>query len=225
MHQTVILSVRRMQEHDTLKEVTVRRLSWSLIALLWLASAYLAVHYTAVLVLGPKRLVGLLGETAYNALIPVGGLPLLFLVAMAAAAWVVPFCVAYVAVSVFLHICGLGRRSRLWAAALVAAGVTLSLPFVMLDGWPWELMQVAWEDDTEFAPTYSALGFSLVRVGMSPAEVVAAVGPPLERYPIRESGEEGWRWTRSPHDSSYRVRVVIFRNGRVSEKHSEFYVD
>jgi len=62
-------------------------------------------------------------------------------------------------------------------------------------------------------------------LGMSPAEVEAQVGPPLERYPNRESGAEGWRWTRTPNDSSYRVRAVVFRDGRVVKKDSEFYID
>jgi hypothetical protein len=145
---------------------------------------------------------------------------------IAAAVWVGPFAVNLVAMRFVLRsTVNLTPRHRMWAAALMAGGITLSLPFVMLDGWPWALMPLVWEDDTEFAPGYSAAGFWMVRAGMSPAEVVARVGPPLERYPIRESGEEGWRWTRSPHDSSYRERVVIFRGGRVSEKHSEFYVD
>jgi hypothetical protein len=206
-------------------DFTARGLRWSLVSLLWLTSTYLVVYYTAVLLLGPERLFRLLGEAAYNALIPTGGFPLLVLMAVGAVVWIIPFCVAFAAVSVLLSVCSLTRRSRLWAAAVLAAGLTLSLPLIMLDGWPWALMRLAWEDDTQFAPGYSAVGFSLVSVGMTPAEVVAAVGPPLERYPIPESGEEGWRWTRSPHHSSYRVRVVVFRKGRVSEKHLEFYVD
>jgi hypothetical protein len=166
-----------------------------------------------------------LGEVAYNALIPIGGFPLLLMIAIGAAVWIVPFGIAFVGASVLLRYCGLTRRSRLSTAAVLATLLTLSLPFVMLDGWPWSLVRFAWEDDTEFAPGYSAVGFRLVRVGMSPAEGVAAVGPPLERYPIPETADEGWRWTRSPHDRSYRVRVIIFRNGTVFEKHSDFYVD
>lgn len=68
-----------------MERVATRRLGWSLIALLWLTSAYLVVHYAAVLLLGPESLVRILGEGVYNALIPVGGFPLLLLIAIAAA--------------------------------------------------------------------------------------------------------------------------------------------
>lgn len=201
-------------------------MGWSLIAFLWVVAAYLAIHYAALLLLGPERLVTLLGGRLYNLLVPAGGFTFLILLALAAAVWLVPFGMALFSTSWALRLVPrLTRPRRLWLSAVAACGVTLSLPFVMLDGWPWALMPLAWEDDTEFAQGYSALGFWLVTVGMSPDEVLDRLGPPLERYPISESRDEGWRWSRSPHDGSYRVRVVIFREGRVAAKHSEFYVD
>jgi hypothetical protein len=199
---------------------------WSLIGLLWSLAAYLVVHYAAVVFIGPQRLHAVLGERVYNALVPPGGFPMLVFIGLAVGVWVVPFAAAFGVIWLLLRAFPHAtRRRRAWAAAVVAAGVTVALPFIMLDSWPWALMPLVWEDDTEFAPGYSALGFWLVRPGMSRAEVVAQIGAPLRRDPPREAGEEVWRWTRSPHDSSYRERIVVFRNGHVAEKHSEFWVD
>ena len=207
-------------------DATVRRLKLSVVGLSWVTGVYLVAHYTAVQFLGPERLFNILGEGLYNALIPIGGLPFLFVLVLGIAVWLVPFSIVFVLVSLVLHaVLKLKRYQRHWAAAVVAGSVTLSLPFVLLDGWPWTLMPLVWEDDTEFSPGYSEVGFWKVEAGMSPADVVARVGAPLERYRIPDSEGVGWRWTRSPHDSSYRVRVVIFLDGRVSEKISVFYVD
>ena len=95
-----------------------------------------------------------------------------------------------------------------------------------LDGWPDPLLALVFGDDTEFTSAYSAWGFWTVRRGMTTEEVLARVGPPLERYSVsRHPNQTGWRWTRSPHDSSYRIRAVIFENEKVAHKYSEFYVD
>ena len=40
-----------------------------------------------------------------------------------------------------------------------------------------------------------------------------------------ERGLTGWRWTRNPLDTYYKIRAVLFRNGRVVAKLSFFYVD
>ena len=63
-----------------------------------------------------------------------------------------------------------------------------------------------------------------MRAGMSSDEVVRCIGEPLRRYPDAAGGER-WLWTRSPHDSSYRIRAVLFRDRRVVRRESEFYVD
>jgi hypothetical protein len=205
-------------------QVATRRIGWSLIALLWVSAAYLVAHYAALVILGPERLHHLLGERIYNVIIPVGGFPLFILAALTLVVWLAPFSIAFGAVWLVLgRNTKLTRRRRASLAATMAVAATAALPFVMLDGWPWALMPLVWEDDTEFAPGYSPVGFWSVSAGMSPDSVMTRAGAPLDRFP--EPGGERWRWTRSPHDSSYRERVVIFRAGRVTEKHSEFYVD
>ena len=201
-------------------------LGWSLIAGVWATSTYLVLHYAAVLLLGREVLLAQLGERAYNILIPVGGFTLLLIAAAACAVWAVPSSLAFLGVSLGLRLTqAVTRGRRLWLSALVAAAFTCSLPFVLLDGWPWALMPLVWEDDTEFAPGYSPVGFWLVVPGMKQDDVERLAGPPLDRYTIRNTADRGWRWSRSPNDGSYRVRVVVFRAGLVAEKHSEFYID
>jgi len=97
---------------------------------------------------------------------------------------------------------------------------------ISLDGIDGMLFQAAFDDGSEWAPGYSALGFWRVRRGMTPDEVLALVGEPLERYEVRdERGLTGWRWTRNPLSTHHKVRVVLFRNDRVVEKLSLFYLD
>ncbi len=83
---------------------------------------------------------------------------------------------------------------------------------------------LVFSEDTEYAPGYSAAAFEQLRPGMSEHEVLALVGPPLEKYSIPQSGDV-WQWTRSPGSNSYRERVVVFTNGRVSATRHEFYID
>lgn len=69
----------------------------------------------------------------------------------------------------------------------------------------------------------------LVLAGMTITEVERLIGPPEGTWNLADRGgkpgEIGARWSHSPHDANYRCRVLLFRNGRVFEKHSEFYVD
>lgn len=60
---------------------------------------------------------------------------------------------------------------------------------------------------------------------MSEAEVLAAVGRPLETWTARD-GRRNARYTRSPSDSNYEMRAVIYDpSGAVSEIVSEYWVD
>lgn len=52
--------------------------------------------------------------------------------------------------------------------------------------------------------------------GMSRDEVLRLTGP---------ATQESWVYSRSAHDQSYRVRVVVLKQGRVRERLSKFYVD
>jgi hypothetical protein len=205
-----------------------RILGVTTIALLWAFVAYLAAHYIALLVVGPNRLHATLGDTWYNAIFPMGGFNVLLLLVMLALVWGAPFGLASLSSAGLLHLLwpkGSAYRKRR-AAVLVGLSFTAALPFVLFDGWPGPLYAIPFGDDTEFAQGYSASRFWAVRQGMTEEEVVRLLGPPLRRYPARSPGtEERWYWTRSPRNSSYRIRGVVFRNGLVADKQSEFYVD
>jgi len=204
-------------------EPRIRRIGWSLIALVWIAVGYLMAYYTVLITVGPNRLYRILGQEAYNALIPVGGLSLLALIAVLAISWLAPFLAMFWVSRFALR--GLPAQKRVRAAMAIALATTLALPILALDGWPSALLPLVVGDDTEFAPGYSPINFLMIRPGMTVANVTDRLGPPLVRWPPSASGEQIWSWSRSPHGSSYRVRSVIFRGGVVSEAFSEFYVD
>ena len=136
----------------------------------------------------------------------------------------VVFVVAVPTALVFASLWLLHASKKIVVAGTVATiALLLSLHVLTLDGLDGAVFKSLTPDDTQFAAKYSVLGFWSVRKGMTAEQVTALVGPPLEQY--RRDGDYGWRWSRSPHDSNYRVRVVIFRRGRVFEKFSEYYVD
>jgi hypothetical protein len=94
-----------------------------------------------------------------------------------------------------------------------------------LDGRAGCVTPLFFREDTEYAPGYSAAAFAQLRVGMSEREVRALLGPPLEGDAVPSSGAAWWLWTRSPGSNSYRVRGVVFIDGRVAAVHHKFYVD
>ena len=112
----------------------------------------------------------------------------------------------------------------LFIGARLSIGVVGCYPHHRLDGLGSCLLPAVFQEDTEYAPGYSSQSFEKIRMGMSSGEVLTLLGPPLDRYLVAES-REGWRWTRSPGDRSYRIRVVIFEGGRVTEIRHKFYVD
>ena len=205
-----------------------RYLGYGVIVSSWAVLAYLVAYYAVLLAFGPDRLHAALGAGAYNRIFPPGGFTLLLSILVLGVVWAIPFGLFFVGVA------GMARwvaprkplRWRLRAAAAVAVPLTAALHFGSLDGWPWAAFPYVVGDDTHFAPGYSALGFWNVRAGMTAEDVVARAGEPLERYPIDgHPDEEGWRWTRSPHSSHYRIRSVLFRQGHVVERSAEFYWD
>jgi hypothetical protein len=96
-----------------------------------------------------------------------------------------------------------------------------------VDGFDGLLMGLLLGEDTTYAAGYSARGFDAVTLGMSRADVEALIGPPQKEYSLDESDprEMGARWSFSPGDTHYRCRGLLFRDGKVYEKHTEFYVD
>jgi hypothetical protein len=112
-------------------------------------------------------------------------------------------------------------------AVFVASLVGLHLWLIDgLDGWLWSRFLT---EDTKYTAGYTDSGFRRVHVGMSETEALSLLGPPQKRWYLdnRSTGgaDTGERWSFSPGDTNFRCRVLLFRKGRVIEKHAEFYLD
>jgi outer membrane protein assembly factor BamE (lipoprotein component of BamABCDE complex) len=109
-------------------------------------------------------------------------------------------------------------------AALVVIVMLGGLHVFLLDGLDGFFFGLSNDESTHYAQGYSDNQFRRVRSGMREAEVFALLGEPLSRYPVR--GERtGWLYSERGGDGDYRVRVIIFREGEVTERISEYYVD
>ena len=118
-------------------------------------------------------------------------------------------------------------RSAAIAVTLCASGF-LAYICEPLDGYRgWFLSQLAQKEDTVYAPQYSNAGFRKIAVGMTDEDVIRLVGKPLETYSVSLGGKQyiGWRFSRSANGASYRIRALLFREGRVSKIFREFYLD
>ena len=196
--------------------------------MLWTTVAYLLVYYALLLWAGPDRLYEALGTEAYNALLPSGGFLLLLGLLANVVIWGLPaaalagpgWLLTWLAPARWV-----GRR-RVLLSAIGGVALTAVLHLASLDGWPQTLFPLLGLDDTEFAPGYTAPGFWSVRQGMTREDVASRIGQPITRYrDPRSPAEESWVFSRSPHSADYRVRSVRFRDGRVVERHSEYYFD
>ena len=79
---------------------------------------------------------------------------------------------------------------------------------------------------TEYTPAFSAWNFLKVRRGMSEEQVRELLGSPFLEFDIpEEPGIKGWRYSRSPNDQSYNVRVIHFRERVVVDILRRHYVD
>jgi hypothetical protein len=208
-------------------KVAARILGVVTIVLSWLLALYLAASTALALALGPDRLQRFLGDRVYSALFPNPGALIVSLVFFVLV-WV-PSLLFAAGLLLFLLSRlrpSLNRTARLWFSVLAALCLLLVLQVVLLDGWPMWLLSGVFGHDTEYAPSYSPLAFLLVRNGMAEEQVLSMVGEPLETHRSQSDSQlVVWLWTRSRNSSNYRVRVITFRQGRVVEKCSEFYLD
>ena len=95
-------------------------------------------------------------------------------------------------------------------------------------GLPEAVCALTFADDTVYAERFSDEQFEAIAGGMTEEEVLRRLGPPIDApwTPQKpETWDRGMRWSRSGNDSHYKVRVILFREGRVTEKVAEFYVD
>jgi hypothetical protein len=114
------------------------------------------------------------------------------------------------------------------AGGAIAAFVVMAALCVPLDGYDgWALSLLAMKEDTVYAAGYSDAAFRRVDIGMTEREVAALLQEPLEIYTAKLGAElmPGWAYTRSAADASYRVRCILFRDGRVAKVLHEFYLD
>jgi hypothetical protein len=97
-----------------------------------------------------------------------------------------------------------------------------------LDGISGTVLAWAFGEDTVYAPGYTDDGFRRVEIGMTRAEVLSLIGPPLARWPLGSADllvEYAEKWSTSPGDTNFRRRVIWFREGRVARKFAEYWVD
>ena len=124
----------------------------------------------------------------------------------------------------------LGLPVGLLVSGIVIVGEAARVPdLVALEGiWGTTDHVLSLGGDSDFAPAYSDSAFRAVNVGAREAAVVAALGPPLETY-TAPNDEAAWtmgmRWSRSRHSGSYSVRYILFKDGLVVRRVSEWYVD
>ena len=111
----------------------------------------------------------------------------------------------------------------------VIVAVALVLAWLRpLDGYEGLLLEsLAAVEDTVYSSGYSEKSFATLRVGMTERQVSALLGEPLELYTVTDDGVPllGWKYSRCANDHSYRVRCVLFREGRVDRIIHHFYLD
>lgn len=113
-------------------------------------------------------------------------------------------------------------------AALSLTGFLAGVHHWALDGVGGLIFGGMLSEDTVYAAGYSDSGFRHVTLGMSRSDVEALIGAPQKEWAFDQKTDHpgvGARWSYSPGDTNFRCRVILFRNGVVVEKHTEFYVD
>ena len=121
------------------------------------------------------------------------------------------------------------RRKILFAFLSGSILLTFALyEFLSLDGIAGIVFPLMFPDSTVYSEQWNYWSFRFVRKGMSVAEVMEMLSPPIRQWDnVNENGEVETRfaYTVSSSDSHFRIRQVVFRNGRVVSKFHEYYVD
>jgi len=112
--------------------------------------------------------------------------------------------------------------SVVFGVALVVSGFLIA-HYVVEDGVRGLIFPYFFEDTTVYAPQYEETAFKNIQVGANMDDVARALGSPLEKDSC--DGVVRWRYSKSNSDSHYRVRQLVFRNGKVTRKIAYYYVD
>ena len=121
--------------------------------------------------------------------------------------------------------CTIKHAALVVGVFLLLLGLTFLQP---MDGYGgWFLSLFAQKEDTVYAPRYTDSSFRKIKIGMTEQDVMELVGKPLEAYAVERRGRQcvGWRFSRSEKGTSYKVRSILFSDGRVFEVFRDFYLD
>jgi hypothetical protein len=120
-------------------------------------------------------------------------------------------------------------KFRLRSLLLTTDGIAMlvavfSIWLRSIDGISGNLLAILYPEDTEYAADYTDAGFRAVQPGMPRLKAYKLLGEPFDKW-NNGSGEVVEWWTRSPSDTHYRQRVIIFHGDSVAKKDSEYWVD
>ena len=106
------------------------------------------------------------------------------------------------------------------------AGV-VSITFLHPDGLFGCVLGLPLASPTFYAPTYTFRGYYSIKPGMTEEQVIRLVGEPLGKY--NNPGPNGtivcWRYTDDRLGENYKIRDVLFKDGKVFKKYSMLYLD
>jgi hypothetical protein len=116
---------------------------------------------------------------------------------------------------------------RVVLSVLVGVSVVAAVEARTIDGFEGTVTLLILGDHTQYAPSYSDTGWRRIQTGMTPIEVEGILGRPLDEWTSSSgTGRVYRRWARSRDGSdNFRVRVVTFLEGRVSEKSAYVFPD
>lgn len=117
---------------------------------------------------------------------------------------------------------------RVKIALFLTTLIVLSYEFLSLDGIAGIVFPIAFPDSTIYSARWNYWGYRRVRKGMSMSDVMELLGPPIRQWNNEVENdkiETRFAYTRSSTDSHFRIRQIVFREGKVVGKFHEYYVD
>jgi hypothetical protein len=119
-----------------------------------------------------------------------------------------------------------GRRRKSWVCGVITLVLGIGWYFTpVVDG---VASIILFPHDTVYSSNFSENAFRRIHEGEPRAEVLHALGEPLEREIYKDDGSEYWYYSRhGPKYKNYWNKIVIFNveTGAVKKTISEFYSD